>query len=310
MREIHEGQFDLNLIRVFHKIYETRNVSAAARELSLTQSGISHALKRLRLELSDPLFVRTSAGMQPTPYADQLSEVTGRPLDDLFLGIQLGRTFNPLNSERAFKLYLSDVGQLVLLPRLLTFLNEHAPATKIQVVSASKVKPDIALENGEVDLAIGHLTTLVSGFFQKTLFREHYVCVMRVDHPLFIDGMSLEAFEKAHHALADSTGMAHAILERSLRDAGVHRIVQLRVPQFMVLPFVIQESDLVVIMPSRLANQFSKLLSLKALPLPVSVAAKPYDINVYWHSRYNEDPANVWLRRSISTLFENSKTGL
>lgn len=304
MREIHEGRFDLNLIRVFHRIYETRNVSAAAKDLSLTQSGISHALKRLRLELSDPLFVRTSAGMQPTPYADQLFEATSRPLGNLFLGIQLGRTFNPLSSQRTFKLFLSDVGQLVLLPRLLAFLNEHAPATKIQVVSASKTKPDSALERGDVDLVIGHLTTLVSGFFQKTLFREHYVCVMRIDHPLFADGMSLEAFEKAHHALADSTGMAHAILERSLNEAGIHRTIQLRVPQFLVLPFVIQESDLVVIMPSRLADQFSKLLAVKTLPLPI--VTKPYDINVYWHSRYNEDPANVWLRRNVSTFFESS----
>lgn len=301
MNNFHDKEFDLNLAKVFLTIFETQSVSAAAKQLDLTQSAASHALKRLRLAMGDPLFVRTPSGMKPTPYAQKVAEAIGRPLEDLYLGIGIGRAFDPTVSQRTFKLYLSDVGQLVLLPRLLSFLATHAPLTKIRVVSASKVNPETALEHGEIDLAIGYLNSLVSGFYQKKLFREHYVCVVRKDHPLFRKGMSVKSFENAHHAVADSTGMAHAQLDRELASAGIRRSVQLRVPEYMVLPFVVQESDLMVIMPSRLADQFSKLVPLKTMPLPINT--KPYDINVYWHSRYNADPANIWLRRSIAALF-------
>lgn len=304
MHEIHTSQFDLNLIKVFIAIYETQSVSVAAKGLDLTQSATSHVLKRLRAALGDPLFVRTTHGMQPTPYAEQLATAIGRPLAELYLGMSIGRSFDPLTSTRTFKLYLSSVGQLVVLPKLHAFLSKNAPFSKVQVITGPQVSLEGALEQGNVDLAIGYLSTLAPGFFKKRLFKEHYVCVARKDHPMFRDGMSVNGFESVQHVLADSTGMSHETLEKTLSHLGLRRQVQLRVPEFMVLPFVVQESDLLCIMPSRLANQLSKLVPLKLMPLPIPIGA--YDINVYWHSRYNADSTNIWLRRSIATLFSEA----
>ena len=113
--------------------------------------------------------------------------------------------------------------------------------------------------------------------------------------------MRLEAFVKAPQALADASGMAHVIIERILKKHGIARTVKLRVPDFMVLPLVIVNSDLLVIMPSRLAQAFSKLVPINILPPPVPIPA--YDIRAFWHTRYHNDPANRWLRRNFVNLF-------
>jgi DNA-binding transcriptional LysR family regulator len=166
----------------------------------------------------------------------------------------------------------------------------------------------LALEAGEVDLAVGHFNTLVAGFHQKTLFRERYVCVVRSGHANFVDGMTVEAFESSDHAVADSSGMAHELLERALASHGVRRSLRLVVPEFMVLPLIIEDSDLLVIMPNRLADQFAQLIPLQILPLPVSVSS--YDIQIYWHERYHHDPANRWLRAAIAELFADRRGGV
>ena len=157
------------------------------------------------------------------------------------------------------------------------------------------------LASGEVDLAVGFFSNLAAGFRQSLLFRERYVCVVRDDHPNFRSGMTAEGFAKSPRALADASGMAHAVVEEELRKQGLVASPRLTVPQFMVLPLVIANSDLLVIMPSRLAKAFAQLVSIKILRPPV--ALKPYDIKIYWHERFHQDPASRWFRRTLAELF-------
>lgn len=301
MNAMHTPDIDLNLLHVFYAVFETKNVSLAADRLQLSQSAASHAISRLRKQLGDPLFVRTAGGMQATPFAEQLARPIGEALDSLRNSVRSAREFEPASSDRRFKIYLSDIGQVLFLPRLLGYLKRHAPGATLKVPPVPVRDAHLALESGEVDLAVGHFNTLVAGFHQKKLFRERYVCVVRSGHPNFRDGMSLEAFEASDHAVADSSGMAHDLLERALDRHGVRRQLRLVVPEFMVLPLIIENSDLLVIMPSRLAEQFSQLISLEILSLPVNVSS--YDIQIYWHERYHHDPANRWLRSAIADLF-------
>lgn len=301
-----EPSFDLNLIRVFTTIFEKRSVSAAASDLCLTQSATSHALSRLRQEFDDPLFVRSSGAMLPTPYAELLASSIHRPLEELEAGLRLVRKFDPATSDRTFTLYLTDIGQLIMLPAMLQYVAKHAPKIRFHVRSVPKLDPHAAMAYGEVDLAVGHITSIPDGFFQKLLFRETYVCVVRADHPLFLEGMSVEAFQEVQHAITDSTGMSHEILDRFLEKNNMQRSVQLRVPQFVALPFVIPSTDLLVIMPSRLAHHLAPLIPIKILPLPVEFP--PYDIRTFWHSRYHHDPANIWLRQLLTNLFSDAAT--
>jgi len=239
--------------------------------------------------------------MQATPFAEQLARPIGEALDSLRNSVRSAREFEPASSRRRFKIYLSDIGQVLFLPRLLGYMKQRAPYATLKVPPVPVRDAHLALESGEVDLAVGHFNTLVAGFHQKRLFRERYVCVVRQGHPEFKDGMSLEAFQSSDHAVADSSGMAHELLERALERHRVKRQLRLVVPEFMVLPLIIENSDLLVIMPSRLAERFSQLIALEIHPLPVNVSS--YDIQIYWHERYHHDPANRWLRSAIADLF-------
>lgn len=301
MHIMHIGDFEFTEIRLLAELADLRKLSAAAARLGLSQSAASHALARLRKRVGDPLFIRSSAGFAPTPHGERLAAAARAALNILLDGFASNEPFEPPQTARRFNVYLSDVGQMVFLPKLLAFMSDKAPAASLRACPIPLDQPGAALASGEVDLAVGFFTSLAAGFRQSILFRERYVCVARSDHPKFRNGMSVEAFAAAPRALADASGMAHAEMEAELRKQGFGDTTRLVVPQFMVLPLVIASSDLLVIMPSRLAKAFALLVPIKILrpPLPL----RPYDINVYWHERFHRDPANRWLRRAMVELF-------
>ncbi len=306
MNMVHIDELDLTQIRLLAELAERRSLSASAGRIGISQSAASHALARLRAHLDDPLFVRVAGGVRPTPLGERLAEAARQAVDALRRGLAVNLSFDPRTTDREFNLYLSEVGQMVFLPKLLDYLQREAPGATLRARPIPLADPNAALESNEIDLAVGFFTTLTAGFHQSLVFRERYVCVVRADHPHFHKGMQLDAFIATPHALADSSGMAHALIERTLKKHGIARSIKLRVPDFMVLPLVITGSDLLVIMPSRLAQAFSRLVPIKALPLPVPIPA--YDIRAYWHVRRHNDPANRWLRQSFVKLFRNDRS--
>ena len=301
MHAMHIDDLDFGEIRLIAELASLRKLSAAAARLKLSQSAASHALARLRRRTGDPLFVRGSAGFYPTPYGERLSAAARQALDILLDGLASNAPFDAASTTRRFNVYLSDVGQMVLLPKLLAFLAREAPQASLRACPIPLDDPGAQLASGEVDLAVGFFSNLAAGFHQSLLFRERYVCVVRADHPNFRSGMTAEGFAKSPRALADASGMAHAVIDEELRKHGLMASPRLTVPQFMVLPLVIANSDLMVIMPSRLAKAFAQLVSIKILRPPVSL--RPYDIKVYWHERFHQDPANRWFRRMLVQLF-------
>ena len=301
MHAMHIEDLDLTKVRLLAALAETRKLSTAAARLGLSQPAASHALAKLRDQLGDALFVRSAGGVSPTPFGERLAEAAREALECLRNGLESNRRFDPNTTTREFTVFMSDVGQMVLLPKLLAFIKETAPNARLRACPVPLEQPGAALASGEVDLAVGYFTTLVGGFRQSVLFQESYSCVVRTDHPAFAGGMSLDAFRAAPRAMADATGMSHAVMEHQLARHGIHGMPKLRVPQFMVLPLVIARSDLLVVMPSRLAETFSALVPLKVMAPPVPLPV--FDITVYWHERLNDDPANRWFRRAFVNLF-------
>jgi DNA-binding transcriptional LysR family regulator len=301
MHSMHIDDFEFTEIRLLAELLELRKLSAAAARLGLSQSAASHALARLRKRVSDPLFVRGVGGFYPTPYGERLGTAARQALNILLDGFASDEPFDPAATTRRFNIYLSDVGQMVFLPKLLAIIGKEAPKASLRVCPIPLDQPGAALASGEVDLAVGFFTNLTAGFRQSMLFRERYVCVVRSDNPNFRSGMTAEAFAASHRALADASGMAHIVVEQELKKQGFDATPRLTVPQFMVLPLVIANSDLLVIMPSRLAKAFSMLVSIKILRTPVPL--RPYDIRIYWHERFHQDSANRWFRKSMIDLF-------
>lgn len=295
------SDLDVRQISLLAELARLRSVSAASHSVGLSQSAASHALAKLRKQLGDPLFTRTSHGIEPTPYGERLGIAASEALNALRAGIASNRPFDPSTTTRRFNFYMSDVGQMVMLPALLAYLAKEAPGATVRTWPVPLENAGAGLASGEVDLAVGYFTNLTSGFLQSVLFREHYVCVVRANHPRFRNGMSVEAFAATQHAIADATGMAHAIIDRYLARNRIRRADTLRVPAFSVLPMIAAKTDLLAIIPSRLADAFAAHARVRILPTPVPIPA--FDISMFWHARYHHDPTIGWLRKVLVHLF-------
>jgi DNA-binding transcriptional LysR family regulator len=293
---------DLNLLRVFEAVLREGGVTPAAGRLGLTQPAVSNALSRLRRAFGDPLFVRTPSGMDATPFARELAEPVRQALALLESALAHGPGFDPGTSTRAFRFYMSDLGQIEFLPPLVERVQHAAPGVRLEAVAADLEHIADALGAGTLDLAVGFLPALGPPVARRTLFRDPYLCLMRADHPAIGTKLTRKQFVEASHVLVTYRGGGHRVIEEALERAGVARRIALRVPHFTVVPMVLERTDLVLTLPARVARLFERRGKFKALPPPVPMPAA--EVAVHWHERFEADPGNRWLREQVVELFD------
>jgi DNA-binding transcriptional LysR family regulator len=290
---------DLNLLRVFDVVLQERGVTAAAARLGLTQPAVSNALARLRAAFGDTLFVRTPAGMDATPFARELAQPVRQALALLESALAHGPGFDPGSATRAFRFYMSDVGQIEFLPPLVERVQRDAPGVRLEAVALEVEDISGALSSGVLDLAVGFLPGLGSPLRRRTLFRDPYACLMRVDHPAIGKTLTKKKFLEASHALVTYRG-GHRVIEEALERAGLAGRIALRAPHFTVMPMVLERSDLIVTLPARVARVYQSRGRLKSLPPPVPIP--PAEVAIHWHERFESDPGNRWLRELLIEL--------
>ncbi len=291
---------DLNLLRTFDAVLQDRSVTGAAARLGLTQPAVSNALARLRALFDDALFVRTPAGMDPTPFARELGEPVRQALALLESALAHGPGFDAATSSRAFRFYMSDLGQIEFLPPLIERVQKVAPGVRLEAIALDVEDIGDALAAGTLDLAVGFLPGLGPPVRRRQLFRDPYVCLMRADHPTIRKTLSRKQFLEASHALVSYRG-GHRVIEEALDRAGLSRRIALRVPHFTVVPMVLERTDLILILPRRVARVYERQGKFKSLPPPVAIP--PADVGVHWHERFDADPGNRWLRDQLLDLF-------
>lgn len=292
---------DLNLLVVFNELHKHRRVSAAAVSLGISQPGVSNALSRLRKLLGDELFLRTSRGMVPTPYAESLAQPIADALGALQGTLNARVGFDPARSERAFVIGVNDVGETYFLPRLMRALDQVAPGVTIRTVRTTSIDVRDEMERGRMDLAMGFLPGLKGGFFQRRLFRQPYVCIFRQDHPLARSGVSTRQFRAAEHVAIVSEGTGHGVVDEVIARAGIRRRLRLTVPHFMAVGPVLQATDMIAVVPQRFADCACGPFGLAAAPCPVKIPESV--INVFWHARNHREAANQWLRQVVVDVF-------
>jgi DNA-binding transcriptional LysR family regulator len=295
------SEVDLNQLVLFQQLMVERRVSRVAENLGLTQPAVSNTLAKLRKQFGDELFVRTPAGMMPTPFAEQLAEPIGYALGMIHSGLNQHRAFDPATVKRAITVGMTDIGEIVFLPALVERLRREAPGIALNTVrnSATNLRDD--MEAGKVDLAIGPLPQLKAGFFQRRLFRQRYVCLFRQGHPLARRRLSLADFKAAEHLAVISAGTGHGQVDELIRRAGVERIVRLSIPHFVNVGHILQRTDLVATVTERLAESLQQPFALIHRPHPVELPE--IAINVFWHARVHRSPAHQWLRTVVFELF-------
>lgn len=295
---------DLNLLVVFNQLLLDRSVSVAADKLNLTQPAISNALKRLRTVLKDDLFLRTSRGMEPTPYALHLAEPVIYALNALQSALTHRDSFDPQTSQRTFNLAMTDIGEIYFMPPLMEALALRSPGIRINTVRPHRGNLKEDMESGSVDLAVGPLPDLQTGFFQRRLFRHRYVCMFRKGHPNARSPMSLKQFSELEHVGVVPENTGHTDVDSLLEKAGVKRLIRLKVPHFIAVGAILQTTDLIATVPQRFADRVQGAFGLETSPHPVRLP--DIAINLFWHAKFNRDPASLWLRQLLVELFSDS----
>lgn len=297
--ELHE--LDLNLLVVFNRLLAERRVSKVAEGLGVSQPAVSNSLAKLRRHFGDELFLRTPKGMEPTPFADQLAESVNYALAMIHSGINQRSHFDPQSAQRAVTIGMTDIGEIYFLPALVERLRHAAPGVTLSTVRNTAVNLKDELESGKVDLALGLLPQLKAGFFQRRLFMQRYVCLMRRGHRLDKRRVSIAEFAAAEHLVVVSAGTGHGKVDELLERSGVRRHVRLTVPHYVSVGHILSGTDLIATVPERLADRLIEPFGLAKVPHPAKLPE--IAINLFWHAKYHREPANRWLRGLVFELF-------
>ena len=299
------NSIDLNLFLVFQAIYATRSVTLAGDRLGMTQSAVSNALKRMRERFNDALFVRSADGMVPTPVAERLIAPIEEGIACLVQAVDQGRTFEPGTSSRIFRIAVNDIGQLVMMPELLSVARSVAPGVRFETVDVSMADARQRMLHGQIDIALGSWESMGPSFYQQRLFDETFVVLMSKASPLGArERIELEDYLAAEHIAYRPQGTTDSQLQQTLDRAGAldRRRVVLTAAHSLGLTSIVATSGLLLTAPARLAKAMvATRADLRSVDAPFEV--RPFEIRQQWHERFHQDSGNRWLRELIFGLF-------
>ena len=306
----HLRTLDLNLLRVFVALLDEGSVTRAGARLGLTQSAVSHALNRLRYGLQDELFVRGPDGMQPTARAAEIAPRIRQGLGQLHAALAPA-DFDPGETDREFIIAASAYSASVLLPEVLARVRTEAPQAAIRVRSLSQGAVE-ELDAGRADMVIGSFGRTPERFESEPLFRDRLVWVVRADHPIAAQALTVEALAAIPHLVVVAADPADIIqgsvmeqgverrvalddtvLAEELAARGLTRTVALTLSDMHSALAVVARSDMVTAAPLGLVQVFGDALGLKALEPPYFSPAR--DVLALWR-KDGDGAALQWLR--------------
>lgn len=284
--------FDLNLVRTFVLLYETRSVTATAESLHVTQPTISYSLQKLRRRFSDELFRRTGGGLVPTTTARALYEPLHSALSGIETAVSGAWSFSPSTARAAFTLCLSDLGEISLLPRLMAALPVSAPGVTLTVRPLDVDRAADQLGRGEIDAFIASPLISSQRVARIPLFSEGYVGMVAADHPRLDPPVTFDALAAERHVTVfGPTG--HDGPRRALEAHGLLDRVVLEVTRFAALPYLVQDGELVAMVPRLVAEMFAAEHRVRLFELPMDV--EPAQVSVYTRHTHARSPAQHWL---------------
>lgn len=297
---------DLNLLLLFKVLYEELNVSSAANRLNLSQPALSHKLNKLRHEFADPLFVRAARGLTPTPKAISISTEILQLVSSLEGFYQHQSETDFLTQADRLVIYSTDYIESLLLPDLLALLAEQAPAVQLVMRHTQGTLPKQQLERGDCDLAIaGFYRDLPESFYQQKLQTEDFVVLMRSQHSLAKQTLSIEDYCQARHIVTTLTGDLDGLVDQELAKSGLQRQVCAGLSGFLSPAHIVGKNDVLLTCLKSVADIAQKANpDLRIIPSPVSLPQ--VQISQVWHSRTQDDPLRRWLRQQIHQLLLRS----
>jgi DNA-binding transcriptional LysR family regulator len=209
--------------------------------------------------------------------------------------------FDPQTVERTFRVRPSDYVECLLVPPLLRRLAKVAPGVNIWA-RPSLTEPTLALEDGQLDLLIQPTRSgeQTDGLRMEALWSDHLVGIARRGHPITKGRLTLERFAAASHALISPRGQLGGMVDDVLDQHGLQRRIAFATPSFVVAPQVVATTDLIMILPARIAAAVGRGPRLVTFDPPLEVPG--FEIAMFWHDRHDSDPAHAFIRREIAQV--------
>jgi DNA-binding transcriptional LysR family regulator len=291
--------FNLKLLLVFQALMRTRNVGLAAKSLNMSQPSVSRSLNSLRAHFNDKMFVRTHSGMMPTPCSLEMASTVDEMLELYHSRLAQPHRFDPMTSQRTFKIATSEIGHAFFLPRLINRFENNAPHASLKGVPLGLHSLIEELETGETDVAIGSFPKLYAGVYERTLFKANYVCLVRSGHPYIKRTLSLERFQQSKHIIASAKGLGHihGQIEKQIFEACPKENIQVVSHSFFSCALIALQTDYILTLPSKILVGFGKTPGFRVFEPPMKLPS--FDVKQYWHERYHQEPSNRWIRNQI-----------
>ena len=306
MRDINQVDLrlvDTTILLVFLGAMRHRQATAVAREMGLTQPAVSHALKRLRNLYDDPLFLRRAHGLEPTALAHELEPKVRRIVRLISETLQGSEAFLPATATTTLKIGAFDYELTGIIPELVAKLRTASPNINVHAFPLQNLEALEAMVQGQIDLSIGYFDfppNREASFVAEELYSEHYVLAGRRDHPLLSQDPTLDAIAQAHHLLISPYGPNRNLVDHALHLQGLKRNIQTVVPSLFAALSIIENSDFVVTLPSRVASNNAHRFNIVHKPLPIDGGS--FQLHAVRHIRDASNPLHIWLLEKLRTI--------
>lgn len=292
---------DLNLLVAFEALLRERNVSRAADRIGLAQPSMSNALARLRTLFRDELFVATPRQMRPTRRALELAGPVSEALRHVRLALDEDRPFDPATAKRRFTIGSTTYANASLIPPFIAMQQREAPSIDLAVRLLTNRETIRALDNDDIDIAIGVMAELPRRFCARPLLSDRAVCVARRDHPSLANGLTLENFVALPHVRAALAEDPVESVDVALAHKGLERRFAVIAPSFLAIPIMVAHSTMLGVMPEKLARPVAALTGLAVYDIPLDLT--PWTLSVVWSKRNQADSGACWLRERLCATF-------
>jgi DNA-binding transcriptional LysR family regulator len=286
---------DLNLLITLDVLLAEGSVARAAQRLGLSPSAMSRALARLRETTGDPLLVRAGRGLVPTPRAHELRQRVGQLVQDGEAVLRPTEKLDLKRLVRTFTLRTSEGFVESFGPKLIARVGKEAPGARLLFVQKPN-KDSTPLRDGTVDLETGVVGKTTGPEVRvQALFRDRFIGVVRMKHPLSRGKITPARYAAGRHILVSRRGLDKGPIDEALKPFGLEREIVTIVGGFSTALALARSSDLIASVPERHTGNLRA--GMHSFPLPVSTPE--VTISLLWHPRLDADPAHRWLRGCV-----------
>jgi len=292
-------QLDLNLLKIFESLYHEKNMTNTSKALCLSPSAVSHAIKRLRTSLNDPLFVRKGQLMLPTPACERMAPQLLDILFKLRQILQQCGEFDAKTTQQTFKVAIHDAVEPYVIPQLLNQLRQETPFAKLSSIWLDRKETTRQLTSGRIDVVIDVALSKRNPIQHCILSSDPY-CVLINKNNSLINNLDSDSYLSGSHLSVSNRASGKVIEDIAFAQLGITRDIKIRCQTYQTATQILKDSDSLLTIPSMLGKQLCDA-DIVSIPLPIKLP--DIKTHLYWHVNTDQDEASILLRNIIKKLF-------